>query len=82
MGLTHAYSRVYKRSMTTQDTQVEVTSPIPVATVERLRHLLDWDQEAAEEFLLRNRERRETIAHIVRKEEEEYADFYRELGDR
>lgn len=49
---------------------------------ERLQTLIGGEPEAIEAFLLRNADRREQIAQIVQQEEAEFADFYRELGDR
>ncbi|GAA0451082.1 hypothetical protein Ade02nite_75960 [Paractinoplanes deccanensis] len=60
--------------MTTPDVRADAS--------QRLCHLLDEDPERIADFLHRNRERRERIARIVRREEAENAEFYRELGDR
>jgi hypothetical protein len=47
-----------------------------------LQAIVGGEPEAIEAFLLRNADRRKQISEIVQLDEEEYADFYRELGDR
>ena len=67
--------------MTTQDVQ-PATDPSLARAIARLQYALGCEPEEAEAILTRDPERRKLIVEIMRSEEAEYADFYRELGDR
>lgn len=67
--------------MTTQDVQ-PATDPTLADAVERLQYALGCQPEEAEAILNIDPERRRLIAEIVRREETEFADFHRELGNR
>jgi glutamate dehydrogenase/leucine dehydrogenase len=49
---------------------------------QRLHDLTGLDPSAIEAFLKQNDERRQELAQLVRAEEAENEEFYRELGDR
>ncbi|WP_433299478.1 hypothetical protein ACQP2F_46295 [Actinoplanes sp. CA-030573] len=67
--------------MTTQDLQPTTDESLDRA-IERLVYALRCEPEEARAILTKDPERRKLIAEIVRREEEEYADFHRELGNR
>lgn len=67
--------------MTTQDVQPE-TDPSLDQAIERLQYALGCEAEFAKAILLRDPGRLKVIREVVRREETEYADFHRELGDR
>jgi hypothetical protein len=67
--------------MTTQDIQPSTDEDLTRA-VERLQHALGCEREFAEAILMRDPERLKQIREFVRRDEVEYADFYRALGNR
>ncbi|NMO54414.1 hypothetical protein HH310_24925 [Actinoplanes sp. TBRC 11911] len=67
--------------MTTQGVQPTMDE-LQARAIARLQYALSCSYERAASIITRDLDRWKEIAEFVRRDQEENADFYRELGDR